>query len=186
MSTGRPPAFNRAFIDCKFPRDEELPTTLEPGDPSSCKAFFTSFVLLLLILELVHTWDFRFAYEGLAEIIARTLTATPLRYSTIKELDRKIHELGFPPQALEALCGGPGVDPRSLPLPTSMLAFLISNLQDIGELMFPFGVPAARLRNALSPPFPSSQLLCSGSDRRPRKPIKKPICSVILSDCPSI
>ncbi|KAI0248759.1 hypothetical protein BJV78DRAFT_1233220 [Lactifluus subvellereus] len=114
MSTGRPPAFNRAFIDCKFPRAEELPTTLEPGDSSS-----------------LQCWDFRFAYEGLAEVIARTLSATPLRYSTIKELDRKIHELDFPPQALEALVGGPGVDPRSVPLPASMLAFLVSNLQNV-------------------------------------------------------
>jgi hypothetical protein len=101
----------------------------------------------------VYTWDFRFAYEGLAEIIARTLTATPLRYSTIKELDRKIHELGFPPQALEALCGGPGVDPRSMPLPTSMLAFLISTLQDISELMFLFGVTAVRAKQCFKSSF---------------------------------
>jgi hypothetical protein len=51
------------------------------------------FFTLLLIPELVNCWGFRFAYDGMAEIISRTLTATSPRYSTVKELDRKVREL---------------------------------------------------------------------------------------------
>ncbi|KAH9972300.1 hypothetical protein BGW80DRAFT_382489 [Lactifluus volemus] len=76
LSTGRPPAFNRAFIDCRFPQEADIPTNLEPGDPMS-----------------INCWGFRFAYDGMAEIISRTLTATSPRYSTVKELDRKVREL---------------------------------------------------------------------------------------------
>jgi hypothetical protein len=85
--------------------------------------------------ELVSSWGFRFAYEGMAEIIARTLTATSPRYSTVKELDRKVRELQLPPQALEAMCGGPGVDLRSIPLSACMLAHTLANLQNVSELI---------------------------------------------------
>ncbi len=78
---------------------------------------------------------FRFGFEGIAEIIARTLTATPPRYSTIKELDRKVHEFRITSETLQAIRGGPGVDPRSVPVPASMIAFMLSNVQDVGELM---------------------------------------------------
>ncbi|KAI0277477.1 fungal-specific transcription factor domain-containing protein [Russula aff. rugulosa BPL654] len=114
LSTGRPPTFNRDFIDCKFPQEDDLPATLDPGDNSS-----------------PSSWGFRFALDGMAEIIARTLTATPPRYSAIKELDRRIGEFCFPPEALEAIRGGPNVDPLSIPLPTSMLLFLFSTMQDV-------------------------------------------------------
>ncbi|KAI9507152.1 fungal-specific transcription factor domain-containing protein, partial [Russula earlei] len=114
LSTGRPPAFNRDFIDCRFPQAVDVPTTLDPGDSGS-----------------LHVWVFRFSFEGVAEIIARTLTAVPPRYSTIKDLDRRIREFAPPAQALDALRGGPGVDPRSLPLSASMLLFQLSNIQDI-------------------------------------------------------
>jgi hypothetical protein len=69
----------------------------------------------------------------MAEIIARTLTATPPRYSTIRELDRRIGEFSFPPEALEAIRGGPGVDPRSIPLPASMMVFTLSTMQDVSK-----------------------------------------------------
>jgi hypothetical protein len=110
---------------------------------------FTPFVLLLLILGSVSCWGFRFAYEGLAEIIARTLTATSPRYSVIKELDRKLREIQLPPQAMEALSGGPGVDPRSLPLSVSMLSHMIANIQNVGESMFPSDVAAAGAKYSL-------------------------------------
>jgi hypothetical protein len=111
----------------------------------------------LLIRELVASWGFRFAYEGLAEVIARTLTATSPRYSTIKELDRKVREMQIPPQALEALCGGPGVDPTFLPLSVFMLASTITSLQNISESISLSGVTAVGANNTfLSPPFPSS------------------------------
>jgi hypothetical protein len=135
LSTGRPPAFNRAFIDCGFPQEADIPTNLEPGDPLSSKVFTPLGFTPLLMPELVNCWGFRFAYDGMAEIIARTLTATSPRYSTIKELDRKVRELQLPPQALEAMCGGPGVDLRSIPLPACMLAHTVANLQNVSELI---------------------------------------------------
>ncbi|KAH9027072.1 hypothetical protein EDB85DRAFT_1868569, partial [Lactarius pseudohatsudake] len=115
--TGRPPSFNRAFIDCKFPQ-EDVPANLDPGDSS------------LLGGGLFHS-RFRFRFEGPAEIVARTLTATPPRYSTIQELDLKVQEFRVPPETLQAIRGGPGVDPRSVPIHASMTAFLLSNMQDI-------------------------------------------------------
>ncbi|KAH9053247.1 fungal-specific transcription factor domain-containing protein, partial [Lactarius vividus] len=114
LSTGRPPVFNRAFIDCKFPQDVDEPTSLDPGDVSSMGA-----------------WMYRFGFEAMAEIVARTLTATPPRYSTIKELDRKVHEFRITPETLQVIRGGPGVDPRSVPIPASMIAFMLSNIQDV-------------------------------------------------------
>lgn len=117
LSTGRPPTFNRDFIDCSFPQEDDLPTNLDPGDNSS-----------------PTVRGFRFACDGMAEIVARTLTATPPRYSVIKELDRKIGEIAFPPEALEAIRGGPGVDPLSIPLPASMTVFIFSTIQDVMSL----------------------------------------------------
>jgi hypothetical protein len=114
LSTGRPPVFNRAFVDCKFPQDGDVPTNLEPGDVSS-----------------MGVWMYRFGFEAVAEIISRTLTAASPRYSTIKELDRKVHEFRVTPETLQAIRGGPGVDPKSVPTPASMIAFMLSNIQDV-------------------------------------------------------
>ncbi|KAH8997102.1 fungal-specific transcription factor domain-containing protein [Lactarius hatsudake] len=117
LHTGRPPSFNRAFIDCNFPQ-EDVPPNLDPGDSS-------------LLGGGLFRSRFRFRFEGPAEIVARTLTATPPRYSTIQELDLKIHEFRVPPETLQAIRGGPGVDPRSVPILPSMTAFLLSNMQDV-------------------------------------------------------
>ncbi|KAH9019285.1 hypothetical protein EDB84DRAFT_1589864 [Lactarius hengduanensis] len=114
LTIGRPPSFNRAFIDCEFPQEGDVPKNLDPGNASSLRA-----------------WMFRFGFEGPAEIVARTLTAAPPRYSTIQELDRKVHEFRVAPEALQAIRGGPGVDPRSVPIPASMIAFMLSNTQDV-------------------------------------------------------
>ncbi|KAH9040306.1 hypothetical protein EDB83DRAFT_2318365 [Lactarius deliciosus] len=102
LVTGRPPSFNRAFIDCKFPQ-EDVPANLDPGDSSLRPA----------------------------EIVACTLTASPPRYSTIQELDLKIQEFRVPHETIQAIRGGPGVDPRSVPIPASMTAFLLSIMQDV-------------------------------------------------------
>ncbi|KAH8997101.1 hypothetical protein EDB86DRAFT_2803568, partial [Lactarius hatsudake] len=112
LVTGRPPSFNRAFIDCKFPQ-EDVPPNLDPVGGGIFRS------------------RFRFRFEGPAEIVARTLTATPPRYSTIQELDLRIHEFRVPPETLQAIRGGPGVDPRSVPVPASMTAFLLSNIPDV-------------------------------------------------------
>ena len=126
------------------------------------------FTLLPLTSKIAVVWGFRFACDGMAEIIARTLTATPPRYSTIKELDRRIAEFSFPPEALEAIRGGPGVDPSSIPLPVSMLVFILSTMQDVSKsLSLPdTTIPLAK-RKPSSLPVSSSQLLCPGSRRRP-------------------
>lgn len=79
---------------------------------------------------------YRFGFEGISEIISRTLTATSPRYSTIKELDRKVHEFRVLPEILQAIRGGPGVDPKSVPTRESMIAFMLSNIQDVGKSMF--------------------------------------------------
>ncbi|KAH9029148.1 hypothetical protein EDB85DRAFT_1867407 [Lactarius pseudohatsudake] len=117
LTLGRPPSFNRAFIDCEFPQEGDVPKNLDPGDASSCMS--------------LRAWMFRFGFEGPAEIVARTLTAAPPRYSTIQELDRKVHEFRVTPETLQAIRGGPGVDPRSVPIPASMIAFMLSNTQDV-------------------------------------------------------
>jgi hypothetical protein len=82
-------------------------------------------------VEIVSSWGFLFAYEVMADIIARTLTATPPRYSTIKDLDRKIHEYAVSPETVDLIRGGPGVDPLSVPLPASMMAFMLATLHDV-------------------------------------------------------
>ncbi|KAH9017998.1 hypothetical protein EDB84DRAFT_1627502 [Lactarius hengduanensis] len=122
---------NRAFVDCKFPQEGDEPTTLDPGDVSSMGA-----------------WMFRFGFEAMAEIVARTLTAAPPRYSTIKELDRKVHEFRIAPETLQAIRGGPGVDPRSVPIPASMIAFMLSNIQDVGRSIF---LPKALIEDPENP-----------------------------------
>jgi hypothetical protein len=127
------------------------------------------FTLLPLTSKIVTVWGFRFACDGMAEIIARTLTATPPRYSTIRELDRRIGEFSFPPEALEAIRGGPGVDPLSIPLPASMTVFLLSTMQDVSKSSsLPDTTILRAKRKPSSLPVSPSQLLCPGSHRRPR------------------
>jgi hypothetical protein len=79
---------------------------------------------------------FRFSNEVVADIIARTLTATPPRYHTIKELDRKIRDFVVPPQTIEAIRGGPGADLRSVPLAASMLSYMLKSIGDISKSIF--------------------------------------------------
>jgi hypothetical protein len=142
-------------------------------------------VVLFLTPKIVHTWPFRFSNEVTAEVIARTLTATSPRYQTIKELDRKIRDFAPPPQMLEAIRGGPGVDPRSVPLPTSMLTYLLSNIGDISKST-PFPIRLLlEPSKTFSTRIPSSKLFCPSPHRRSRRSNKKPICSVIFGYCTS-
>lgn len=73
----------------------------------------------------------------MADVVARTLTATSPRYSIIKDLDRKIHEFSVSPETVDLIRGGPGVDPASVPLPISMMAFLVMTIQDTSKLLLP-------------------------------------------------
>jgi hypothetical protein len=104
----------------------------------------------------------------MAEIVARTLTATPPRYSAIKDLDRKIREFAVSPEALDLIRGGPGVDPLSVPLSASMLAFLLSVIEDISKSLSLLRSLLGLSKKTLSAPVSSSQLLCTGPRRRPR------------------
>jgi hypothetical protein len=127
------------------------------------------FTLLPLTSNIAIVWGFRFSCDAVAEIIARTLTATPPRYSTIKELDRRLSEFSFPPQALEAMRGGPGVDSLSIPLPVSMMVFVLTTMQDVSKSLFlPDTTILRAKRKPLSLPVSPSQLLCPGSRRKPR------------------
>ena len=83
---------------------------------------------------------FRFSNEVVSEMVARTLSATSPRYHTIKELDRKIRAFILPTQTLDAIRGGPGVDPRSVPLAASMLTYMLGAIGDISKSMF-FRIP---------------------------------------------
>jgi hypothetical protein len=85
---------------------------------------------------------FRFSNEVVSEIVSRTLAASPPRYHTIKELDRKIRDFLLPPQTVEAIRGGPSADPRSVPLSASMLSYMLGVIGDISESMS-FGIQNA-------------------------------------------
>ncbi|KAJ8095260.1 hypothetical protein PM082_010483 [Marasmius tenuissimus] len=80
LSTGRPPAFSLAYIDCSFPQ-YEADNCSTKGKPED-QAF--------------ELWQFRFAAEVVADISARTLTAEAPTYATIMELDRKVREFPLP------------------------------------------------------------------------------------------
>ncbi|TFY79682.1 hypothetical protein EWM64_g4331 [Hericium alpestre] len=114
LSTGRPPSFNRAYVDCQYPQDDEMTMNTEgetePGFGS---------------------WGFRFAFECVAEIATRTLTATPPRYSDIIELDRKVREFAIPSDVIAQLTGAPGTDPRDIPLCASMINFVLGHTREV-------------------------------------------------------
>jgi hypothetical protein len=57
------------------------------------------------------------------------------RYHAIKELDRKIRDFLLPPQTVEAIRGGPGADPRSVPLSASMLSYMLGVIGDVSKIM---------------------------------------------------
>jgi hypothetical protein len=100
----------------------------------------------------------------MADVVARTLTATSPRYSIIKDLDRKIHEFSVSPETVDLIRGGPGVDPASVPLPVSMTAFIFLTVQDTSKLLSFLDTIAvqAKQKNFLSLVVSSSQLLCPG------------------------
>ena len=133
-----------------------------------CISNVLRFVMLLLTPKIVATWMFRFSNEVVSEIVARTLTATSPRYHTIKELDRKIRAFILPPQTLEAIRGGPGVDPHSVPLAASMLTYMLGAIGDISESTSFWMPPLLELSNTFSALIPPSQPLRPSPHRRSR------------------
>ena len=69
----------------------------------------------------------------MADVAARTLIATPPRYSDILDLDRKVRDFAIPEEALAKLRGEPGTDPRSVPLSASMTSFVLSHTREVSE-----------------------------------------------------
>ncbi|KAJ7760160.1 fungal-specific transcription factor domain-containing protein [Mycena olivaceomarginata] len=68
LSTGRPPSFSLAYVDCSFPKDGTF-----------------------------EVWNFRFAAECVADVTARILPVGVPSYATIMELDCKVREFPLPP-----------------------------------------------------------------------------------------
>jgi hypothetical protein len=116
--------------------------------------------------KIVSCWMFRFSRDVVAEIVSRSLTATSPRYSAIKELDRRIRESILSPQKMNEIRGGPGIDPRSLPLALTMLTYMLSVIGDVSKSM-PFAMQSLlELSKTSSAPIPSSKLFCSSPHRR--------------------
>ncbi|KIM50872.1 hypothetical protein SCLCIDRAFT_751043 [Scleroderma citrinum Foug A] len=77
LDAGRPPVFNEADVDCKYPQNPTEHDRDETGKQ-----------------QLHKSWDLRFARECVAEVSARTLITDSPSYSTIMELDRKPQNKG--------------------------------------------------------------------------------------------
>ena len=86
----------------------------------------------ILTLVIVGSWGFRFAFECVAEISAKTLVANPPRYSDILDLDRKVRDFYIPPDALAQLRGG-YTDMREMPLALSMIYFVLSHTREVSK-----------------------------------------------------
>ncbi|CAL1714453.1 unnamed protein product [Somion occarium] len=117
LTTGRPPAFSRDYIDCKFPASEDDPS--KETDPEHD--------------SLVGTWGFRFAFQCVAEVAARTLTAEAPSYATIMELDRKVREFPIPADASAFLedIKTPADPDEEIPLSVSMTRFVLSHSREV-------------------------------------------------------
>ncbi|KAF8235392.1 hypothetical protein L208DRAFT_1433902 [Tricholoma matsutake] len=74
LTTGRPPSFSVAYIDCSLP---------EPESPAGKLSSWS-------------TWHFRFSAQVVAEVTAKILTAEAPSYATIMELDKKVREFPIP------------------------------------------------------------------------------------------
>ncbi|PCH44571.1 hypothetical protein WOLCODRAFT_26864 [Wolfiporia cocos MD-104 SS10] len=113
LTTGRPPAFHRSFVDCQYPQG----------------TFFTQ------SSETQHDfgdWFMHFAYECVSEVAMKTLGAEPPSYETIMELDRHVRAFPVPPEALTVVEDlTPPADSDPPVLPTSMQFFVISHCREV-------------------------------------------------------
>ncbi|KZV65070.1 hypothetical protein PENSPDRAFT_745213 [Peniophora sp. CONT] len=146
LSTGRPPSMQRIYIDCQYPEDKEMKLDAH-GNP----------------IPGFGSWGFRFAFECVAEIAAKTLAANPPRYSEILELDRKVRDFAIPPDAMAQLRGG-YTDMREMPLALSMIYFVLSHTREVMLLFIHRGFfaqaliesPVNPLRSQYAPSFLAS------------------------------
>ncbi|KLO11085.1 hypothetical protein SCHPADRAFT_921876 [Schizopora paradoxa] len=91
LSTGRPPSITLPYIDCQFPLDDEAIINEEGAEVSS-----------------FGSWGFRFACECVAQVAAKTLTASVPSYSTVLELDAAVRDFPMP----ELPANMPPIDPN--------------------------------------------------------------------------
>ncbi|KAF7375443.1 Zn(2)-C6 fungal-type domain-containing protein [Mycena sanguinolenta] len=74
LTTGRPPSFSLAYIDCSLPTYDDSEA----------------------IDGVYELWAFRFSAECVADVTTRTLAAKAPSYAIIIELDRKVKEFPLP------------------------------------------------------------------------------------------
>ncbi|KIM59951.1 hypothetical protein SCLCIDRAFT_26905 [Scleroderma citrinum Foug A] len=86
LDSGRPPNFNEAYVDCKYPQN---PTEHDRGETGK--------------QQLHEWWTMRFARECVAKVSACTLTTDSPSYPTIMELDRKVRGFSIPEPAANSL-----------------------------------------------------------------------------------
>ncbi|KAF9021021.1 hypothetical protein BDZ89DRAFT_252400 [Hymenopellis radicata] len=77
LHTGRPPSFDLAYIDCKYPVTNGAPGTDSGVD--------------------FGAWQFRFASECVAKVTAQSLTAESPSYQVIMGLDEMVRQYPLPP-----------------------------------------------------------------------------------------
>lgn len=136
MTTGRPPAFSKVYIDCKFPSSDE--NANEGELEADCTPSFSSSYRYHVFSQtpplVVESWGFRFARDCVSELAARTLTAETPSYATILELDYKVREFPIPPEVLALLQdNGNSADEEPLPLAVKMQRFVLSHTREVSE-----------------------------------------------------
>ncbi|KAG8221159.1 hypothetical protein J3R82DRAFT_2710 [Butyriboletus roseoflavus] len=117
LSTGRPPSFSRAYVDCKY-----------PGSGNSSEKEETD-------SDPFESWGYRFALECVAEVAARTLTAEIPSYATIMELDRKVREFLIPEHAANVATSVaapvPTIASEDLEIAVSMGRFVMAHAREV-------------------------------------------------------
>ena len=99
---GRPPVFDLAHSDCRFPRDLE-PHVLPSGNSElGCEhtAFLESTVFRSLTFcfsfDLVHSWLFHYIAACLSVSVQRTHSVHRASYSSFLDLDKRIRSFPLP------------------------------------------------------------------------------------------
>ncbi|KAF8229501.1 hypothetical protein L208DRAFT_1480574 [Tricholoma matsutake] len=79
LALGRPPAIHLSYVDCEFPTDEES-TLSDTGE----------------IQNGFWRMKYTFGKEMFYEVVEATLTAKPLNYKTVLDLDKRVREISLP------------------------------------------------------------------------------------------
>ncbi|OAX35675.1 hypothetical protein K503DRAFT_773227 [Rhizopogon vinicolor AM-OR11-026] len=106
LNTGRPPSFSLAYVDCRFP---EHPSSTGNEGEFDHQAEFA-------------LWGIKYAYECVAEVATRTLTAEAPSYAVIMEIDRKVREFQIPDPAALIASSTSGTSPPPITEESSTLS----------------------------------------------------------------